>query len=173
MEAILSIATILGGITALWFLWENVSWINFIAILGGVTILWFLWKKNPSINFVDFIKQQFNIIFDKSSFVQSAKNQIMVFQTLDQRTILKATGNGIECYLFDARDGKSSGLQWKISKEQVSFILSDKNYDVVSGLKPKTGLFSIGIQKDLPYSKVLFPKPELLETALTILLEKV
>jgi hypothetical protein len=96
---------------------------------------------------------------------EKSKN-LIVFQTSDQRTELRATDKGIECHLFDARQEKIGGLQWVISKGEVENIKNNKDFHVTSGFKPRSGNFSIGPRHNWLYSKSLFPEPILLKNQL-------
>ncbi len=95
--------------------------------------------------------------------------QLVVFKTQNKRTVLKITDRGLECHLFDAHEEKVGGLQWVISKNDINNI----EYRVIPGLKPTTGVFSIGSHHNCPYSKILFPEPERLEFFLTKILKDI
>ena len=70
---------------------------------------------------------------------KSAKEEIenlvklKVFDTNKQTTWLKVTDKGLECHLEDIRQGKIQGLQWTLTKEQISSILLNNEYKVYSG----------------------------------------
>ena len=99
-------------------------------------------------------------------------SNVIVFKTSNQTTTLKVTENGLECHLDDKRSGKSSGLQWILTKAQAKEILSTHDYRPYSSYKLYTGLFSIGPRKNWLYSKKLYPEPGLLELELERLLTK-
>lgn len=98
--------------------------------------------------------------------------ETIVFKTSTQSTKLKATKNGLECYLQDIRPQKESGLQWTLTTEQAEKILTSRNYRVYPGYKLYSGVFSIGPRKNWLYSKMLFPEPSLLELELEKILQK-
>ena len=53
-----------------------------------------------------------------------APRSVKVFETSNQKTWLKVTDAGLECYLEDDRESKREGLQWRFSKDQARKILS-------------------------------------------------
>ena len=90
---------------------------------------------------------------------------MIVFDTTQQQTTLRATGQGIECHLEDKKQGQIQH-QWTISKHQCREILKNKRYSVNPGYKANTGLFAIGQRTNWLYSKKLFPESYYLEDAL-------
>lgn len=101
----------------------------------------------------------------------TALSEAVVFKTSNQRTRLKVTEKGLECYLEDSRPGKRSGHQWTLTKEQAKEILSCHDYRIYPTYKLYSGVFSIGPRKNWLYSKKLFPEPNLLELEIERLLE--
>ena len=97
--------------------------------------------------------------------------ELLVFQTKNQSTKLISTVNGLECHLFDLRQGKESGLQWQLSTDEIKEVLEKKDYFVNPGFRIKSGDFSIGPRKKWLYSKTLFPNPEKLRRRLETILQ--
>lgn len=102
----------------------------------------------------------------------TALSEVKVFETSKQTTWLKITEKGLECHLQDRREGKRSGHQWTLTKEQANAILSTHNYRVYPGYRLRSGVFSIGPRRNWLYSKRLYPDAELLEVELKGLLKR-
>ncbi|MCF2827592.1 MULTISPECIES: hypothetical protein [Pseudoalteromonas] len=98
--------------------------------------------------------------------------ETLVFKTSRQKTTLKVTPQGLECYLEDTREGKG-GHQWTLSISDVRAILDAKAYHVNPGYKVKTGTFTLGPKRNWLYTKSLFPEPDYLESVLKSLLQNV
>ncbi len=97
-------------------------------------------------------------------------SSLIVFESDNQRTTLKANEDSLECHLFDARPNKESSIQWRISATEVCKIFQTKDFDVNPGYKIKTGTFRIGKRRNWLYSKLLFPEANLLKRKLSTLL---
>jgi hypothetical protein len=102
---------------------------------------------------------------------ETAPTSTPVFKTSSQLTTLQITSRGLECHLDDDRPGKG-GLQWVLSKDQVSKILATHDYSVTPGAKARSGTFSVGPRRNWLYSKSLFPEPDYLHGTLADLLKR-
>lgn len=100
------------------------------------------------------------------------KDELIVFETKQQRTTLRATHNGLECILRDSRQGKVSGRQWLLTSENLERIRNEKDYRVVPGLKLRTGVFSIGPRRNWLYTKTLHPDSVALERQIGEIIDK-
>lgn len=99
-------------------------------------------------------------------------NEIIIFNTKQQKTRLIAYDNQLKCYLTDKKTKKDE-LQWVINREEVQRIFKENDIHIFSGNKPLTGLICIGNRKNWLYSKYLFPDPDSLKNAITLLLKKI
>lgn len=97
-------------------------------------------------------------------------SSLIVFESDNQRTTLRANKDSLESHLFDARPNKESSIQWRIPANEVRQIFQEKDFDVNPGYKIKTGTFRIGERRNLLYSKLLFPEPNLFKQKLSALL---
>lgn len=84
---------------------------------------------------------------------------IKLFDTSKQTTWLKKTTRGIECHIDERRQGKSGGLKWVLTPNQVKEILTTGDIHVNPSHKIWTGLLSIGRHTNWLYSKSLHPDP--------------
>ena len=103
---------------------------------------------------------------------ENVRREVLVFKTTKQKTRLKVTDNGLECYLDDLVHGRSEH-QWTLSRDQARKILTVGDYRVDPGYKIRSGLFSVGPRRNWLYSKSLYPEPSLLEFQLEDLLKNV
>jgi hypothetical protein len=96
-------------------------------------------------------------------------NWLEVYHTEYQITDLRATEYGLELYLFDNREERKKGLQWKIPVEKLENIevrvYPYKNHT-------ESGLFAIGPKYDWLYSKSLFPSEQELYDAIHSMINK-
>jgi len=104
--------------------------------------------------------------------VDGKLTELLVFKTSKQKTRLKATSQGVECYLEDVRRRKED-RQWTLSREEAAKILSTGSFSVNPGYKATVGVFSIGPRRNWLYSKNLFPEPDYLHGAIKQLLKNV
>jgi len=96
-------------------------------------------------------------------------NRLTVFSTSQQTTELRATEEGLECYLFDLRPNRDKGLQWRIPIEH----LKDTKISIYpSEKREKGGLFAVGSRYDWYYSKSLFKTEKDLHDAIRELIDK-
>lgn len=102
--------------------------------------------------------------------LDTTSNQLIVFSTQDQTTELRATENGLECYVFDIRPDRRSGHRWTIPVEEL------RDIDIriyASNENPDWGCFAIGQQHyDWYYSKDLFKREKSLYDAIRDLSER-
>lgn len=108
---------------------------------------------------------------EASDIEEIAPRRVKVFETSNQKTWLKVTDTGLECYLEDTRQNKRGGLQWRFSKEQARELLSARDFRVYPGYRLYSGVFVIGPRRNWLYSKKLYPEPSLLEAEIERLLK--
>lgn len=146
------------------------DWISAISALVATLITgftaWFAYKQ-----YLEPPKQEQDPDSAKDVAADLEKRDLTVFDTSKQRTLLKVAEHGLECWLPDKRT-KSNKLQWTISKEELSSIITENDYIVTSGHKARTGLFKIGKRRNWLYSKNLFPEPEYLHGALSEIMKR-
>ena len=92
-------------------------------------------------------------------------DELTVFDTSKQRTLLKIRSKGLECWLMDKRTNTDKH-QWTLGKSEIQSILDDRDFAVTPGYKAQTGLFKLGKRRNWLYSKKLFPEPDYLHGAL-------
>lgn len=108
--------------------------------------------------------------------VKDKYNRLVVFSTSDQTTELRATENGLECYVFDLRPERKSGHRWTISVDRLKDI--DIRVYPSSNDNSDWGLFALGrphndwYHYDWYYSKSLFEREKDLYDAIRRLTEK-
>lgn len=99
-----------------------------------------------------------------------APQELTIFQTSKQTTILRVTKNTLECEIKDDRPNKG-GKQWHLSQEVCQNILKKRLVSANPNYKPRTGLLTIGPKPNWLYSKILFSNHTILEQDIYALLE--
>jgi len=89
------------------------------------------------------------------------EDNLVVFQTRNQTTELKATDTGLELFVHDNRPNKRSGRQWLLDGDKIKDILEKDDYSATDESKFNScGVFSIGPRKNWLYSKNLYKNKE-------------
>jgi len=103
-------------------------------------------------------------------FISEKLTELIVFDTKKQRTTLKATDEGLSCYLRNKKEEKDE-LQWSMSNDEARHYYSRNNFHAYPGYKANTGTFSIGPRRNWLYSKSLFPEAVYLEDEIKLILQ--
>lgn len=100
--------------------------------------------------------------------------ELVIFETTKQTTILKATEKGLECHLDDLRPGRS-GRKWRLAPDQVKDIIEKPESQIVitPDYREYTGLVTIGPRKNWLYSRRLFETPDELRKEIVLIGEAV
>ena len=147
------------------------DWISAIASLGGMVIA----AITAYVAYREYLKPPVQLPDPQSAEAASAnvnENELQVFNTSKQRTLLKIGSQGLECWLLD-KTSKQDKHQWTISSAEARRIVDERDVIVTPGYKVNSGLFKIGKRRNWLYSKKLFPEPDYLHGELINLLKKV
>lgn len=99
--------------------------------------------------------------------IEPSDERIQIFVTSKQTTELRVTDRGLECHIFDIRNGRG-GHQWTQSKAQCTNVKVTSN-----ATSSKAGRVTIGARKQWLYSHKLWQNPADLENAIMKLVEQI
>lgn len=134
----------------------NINWDAVSGVLGGMQtiitgfVAWYGYKKYLS-----------------EETIEPSDERIQIFVTSKQTTELRVTDSGLECHIFDIRNGRG-GHQWTQSKAQCTNVKVTSN-----ATSSKAGRVTIGDRKQWLYSHKLWQNPADLENAIMKLVEQI
>ena len=98
--------------------------------------------------------------------IEPSDERIQIFSTSKQTTELRVTDKGLECHIYDIRQGRG-GHQWTQTQVPLNQVKVTQPAE-----SKKAGRITIGSRHGWLYSHKLWPEPQKLETAIKKLINR-
>ena len=96
--------------------------------------------------------------FIKEEYAVPTESRLQVFSTAKQTTELRASREGLECFLYDSRKGRG-GTQWVLPAASATPVVVSP-----TSRTKGCGVFAVGPRKNWLYSKKVYGNPQTLKS---------